>query len=209
VDAATQAINWAQSRLYGGLIYGMWSAANLFSDDEVTVGRWSLCERFVAVNCGLNQPTAFIDIWDDGDIAWVRKEYYYDARADENGRRQKTNSEYAKDLADFIGEGYPAIIVDPLAESFILEIKNRGLGRVVDADEDITEGIRKVAELVRRGKLRVHKDCAHTIAEFEAYAWDDKSLARGAEAPQRGNDRCLEPIRCFVNEAIRRWRLVE
>jgi predicted phage terminase large subunit-like protein len=209
VDAAAQAINWAQSRLYGGLVYGVWSGLNVFADEDVPAGRWSLCERFVSVNCGLNAPMVFIDVWDDGDVSWIRKEYYYDARADENGRRQKTNSEFAKDLADFIGEGYPGIIVDPLAESFIMEIRSRGLGRVVDADENVLDGIRRVSELLRRGKIRVHKDCPRTIAEFESYAWDGKALARGEEAPQRENDRCLEPIRYFVNEFIRKWRLVE
>jgi predicted phage terminase large subunit-like protein len=209
VDAATQAINWAQSRLYGGLVYGVWSGLNVFTDDDVPAGQWSLCERFVSVNCGLNAPMVFIDVWDDGDVSWIRKEYYYDARSDANGRRQKTNSEFAKDLADFIGEGYPGIIVDPLAESFILEIRSRGLGRVIDADENVLDGIRKVSELLRRGKIRVHKDCARTIAEFESYAWDGRALARGEESPQRENDRCLEPVRCFVNEFIRKWRLVE
>ncbi|HUZ95489.1 MAG TPA: hypothetical protein VMU57_11300 [Edaphobacter sp.] len=56
--------------------------------------------------------------------------------------RQKTDAEYADDLAQFIGPGDGAkVLIDPSAASFKAEVLKRGIWRV-DADNEVNEGIR-------------------------------------------------------------------
>ncbi|MBA3912968.1 MAG: hypothetical protein H0X25_03715 [Acidobacteriales bacterium] len=67
----------------------------------------------------------FLDIYDDGKIFWVAREYHWDSVAES---RQKTDAEYADDLTQFIGPvNDPEVIIDPSAASFSAEIRRRGI----------------------------------------------------------------------------------
>lgn len=191
-----------------GAIYDMWSDANLFDDGDISAGHWGQCQRYIAIDYGVDNPMTFIDIWDDGDTIWIRDEYYYSSRAEENGGRQKTNTEYADDLQKFVNGEYPTILIDPSAASFILEVKGRSIGRVKEADNEVLDGIRKVASLLHQKKIRVHRKCKMIRMEFESYMWDEKARKLGKEAPLKQNDHCMDPIRYFVNTIIKKWRLV-
>ena len=83
--------------------------------------------RYIAIDYGTVNPMAFLDIWDDGDVLWITREYYWDSRA--AGNHEKDNSQYGDDLMDFIkaiDQPVTAVIIDPSAESFKIEMKNRG-----------------------------------------------------------------------------------
>ena len=67
----------------------------------------------------------FLDIYDDGKLFWVAREYYWDSIEQ---MRQKTDAEYADELAEFIGpQNNAKVIIDPSAASFKAEMTARDL----------------------------------------------------------------------------------
>ncbi len=109
-----------QERLYTGFFYrrfiqGLWAVAEgaiykdswsedlLYDLKDEPVGlraRGGHQLRTIAVDYGTTNPMVFLDIYDDGKICWVVREYYWDSAKQ---MRQKTDAEYAEDLAEFIG----------------------------------------------------------------------------------------------------------
>ena len=89
-----------------GLIYDMFDPdANSYDDLIRPKGLSYIATRTIACDYGTANPTVFLDIYDDGGIVWVDREYRWDSRdVDTTGLRQKTDWEYADDLATFMGE---------------------------------------------------------------------------------------------------------
>lgn len=173
-----------------GLIYSMFSDENLYDDSTRKFELESLSCRYCAVDYGTENPCVFLDIYDDGDIIWIDREYYYDGRHE---NKVKTNDEYADDFQKFF-ENRPllsCVIIDPSAAAFKEQLKRCGYA-VKDGNNDVIEGIRNVASLIYRRKVKVHKQCKNTIAEMHGYVWDDKARQRGEEKPLKvGDHACI------------------
>ncbi len=171
--------------------------------------------RYISIDYGTVNPMTFLDIWDDGDTAWVMREYYWDSRKD--GNYEKDNGQYGDDLMEFIkaGDHMPtAVIIDPSAESFKAEMRNRGLRAketvpTINADNSVLEGIRNVAKLLARRKIRIYReDCPMLVHEMTAYVWDDKAIQQtGKERPLKMADHTCDALRYFVNTVVRTRRL--
>ncbi|GAB6170562.1 PBSX family phage terminase large subunit [Paradesulfitobacterium aromaticivorans] len=189
-----------------GAIYDMWSdEENLFNDDEMPLGLKYLARRSIAIDYGTTNPMVFLDIWDDGKTVWQVDEYYYDSK--EKGA-QKTDSQYADDLIEFIGNDIPdEIILDPSAASFKAELRQRGL-RVKDADNEVNDGIRVTSSMIGLRLYRVHEKCIHTREEITSYAWDEKARLRGEEKPVKVKDHTCDGVRYFCKTKIKARRLV-
>ena len=189
-----------------GLIYDMVSDAMLYNNDDLNKTMRSRCRRYIAVDYGTKNPMVFLDILDDGETIWVDREYYWDSRA---MQRQKTDAQYADDLADFIGDEYPDfIIIDPSAASFKLVCQGKGF-RVKDADNGVNDGIRVTAMLISQGRLKLNRKCTSTWAEFQTYVWDEKAAANGKEQPLKVNDHSMDAIRYYCKTMVAKWRLRE
>jgi PBSX family phage terminase large subunit len=192
----------AQRRLYRGPFYkrfieGLWIIAegaiykDSWSEDLVydrqhepigLRGPGGHRQRTIAVDYGTTNPMVFLEIYDDGRLLWVTREYYWDSVVE---MRQKTDAEYADDLVGFIGPGGDAkVIVDPSAASFKAEMVKRGIWHV-DADNDVSEGIRITSMLLNQGIIRFSRqDAPRTIQQMQTYAWDAKAAQRGEENPE-------------------------
>jgi PBSX family phage terminase large subunit len=190
-----------------GAIYDMWDdEENLFDDETAPPGLKYIARRFISIDYGTANPMVFLDIWDDGKTAWQVDEYYYDSR---KTGRQKTDAQYADDLEKFIGDDVPdGIILDPSAASFRAELRQRGY-RVMDADNDVLDGIRVTAAMIGRRLYRVHERCMNTRQEIASYVWDEKARERGAEQPVKVNDHACDAIRYFCKTMIKPWRLAQ
>lgn len=191
-----------------GAIYDMWDKdLNTFTDDDLVLGFKSLAQRYITIDYGSQNPTVYLDCWDDGDTVWILDEYYYDGRST---GRQKENAEYADDLERFIGDDYPIyVIVDPSAASFKTTIRNRGY-RLKDADNEVLEGIRMMSTMISKRKLRVHRDrCPNFLKEVSSYVWDEKAVLRGVEQPFKHADHCMDAGRYFVKTIIKPRRLLQ
>lgn len=202
-----------------GTIYDFFDERIHITDLEPGNARYYI----VGVDYGTTNPCAFVLLGYNPEIfpnIWVEDEYYYDSK---EHNRQKTDSEYADDLKKFISGKYvKAIIIDPSAASFKAECINRGIDNIVDADNDVLNGIRTVSNFLSNGTLKVCRKCKSLIKEMYTYVWDEKSVERGEDKPKKQNDHCLDGLRYSIFtyfrpmyegdfkemqlEAYRRWK---
>ncbi len=130
-----------------------------------------------------------------GKRMWVEKEYYWDPKKQ---NRQKTNSEFAKDVQAFL-EPYAVknIYIDPSAEAFQLELRKMGM-HVVHANNDVENGIQMMTSEMAKGNLYVMAECKNTIREIESYVWDSKAAKRGYDQPLKENDHAVDALRYAI-----------
>jgi PBSX family phage terminase large subunit len=215
----------AQKRLYTGFFYkrfieGLWVVAEgaiykdswseklLYDLKDEPVGlrnRGRRVQRIIPIDYGTTNPMVFLDIYDDGKVYWIVREYYWDSAKQ---MRQKTDAEYADDLAEFIGPQRNAkVIIDPSAASFKAEMTKRGIWHA-DADNDVNEGIRIVSMVLNQRMARFCRQTApNTIQEMQTYAWDAKAVQRGEEKPLKIHDHGPDAFRYFAKTEVPYWRL--
>ena len=131
-----------------------------------------------------------------GKRMWVEKEYYWDCKKQ---GRQKLNSELAEDIREFL-EPYAVncIYVDPSAAAFKLELRSKGM-HIVDADNDVYNGIQTMTDLMNKGVLTVMYDCKNLIKEIQNYTWDIKKSLQGEDAPLKKGDHAVDALRYAVH----------
>ena len=175
-----------------GVIYDMFDKVKHIIDDAKDILKDTY---YVSVDYGTQNATVFL-LWVKNTAGkWICvKEYYYSGR-DES--EQKTNTEYAADLKEFLDDIKPkAIIIDPSAASFIAELKKRGY-TVKKAKNDVLDGIRYVATLLNQEKIAFMEVCKNTILEFNSYIWDAKASERGEDKPIKQHDHAMDAVRYF------------
>lgn len=181
-----------------GVIYDMFDVAK-----HVCHGLENLVGRNYYVSCdyGTQNATVFLLWCKDTGGRWVCcREYYYSGR-DESC--QKTDSEYADDLARWLDGTVPVkVVIDPSAASFIAELKKRGYA-VKKARNDVLDGIRFVGSLLNEEKIVIYEGCRNTIMEFSAYTWDSKAGERGEDKPVKQHDHCMDAVRYMAYTVIR------
>ncbi|EKQ56280.1 MULTISPECIES: PBSX family phage terminase large subunit [unclassified Clostridium] len=189
-----------------GAIFDMWNEENEINEEDLPEGLKYIARRYIAIDYGTTNPMVFLDIYDDGDTAWVIREYYYDSK---EKQAQKTDKQYADDLQEFIEDGIPptAVILDPSAASFKAELRARGI-RVKDADNEVSDGIRMTSTMIFKRKIKMVKNkCKRTIRDITSYIWDAKAAERGEEKPVKIADHGADATRYFVKTIIRPRRL--
>ena len=134
-----------------------------------------------------------------GKCLWVEKEYYWDSK---KTHRQKTNGEYADDLTLFFQDyDIKSIYIDPSAASMKAELRKRHFP-IVDADNDVEEGIKYITSEMRDGNLYVMDCCSNLIKEIENYVWDPAKSKRGEDAPLKEGDHACDAMRyaCYTHK---------
>jgi phage terminase large subunit len=192
----------------GAIYKDSWSEDLLYDQKDEPVGlrtRGRQVQRIIPIDYGTTNPMVFLDIYDDGKLFWVVREYYWDSAVQ---MRQKTDAEYADDLAEFIGPDRNAkVIIDPSAASFKAEMTKRGIWHV-DADNDVNEGVCLVSMALNKRLVRFCRQTApNTIQEMQTYAWDTKAAQRGEEKPLKMHDHGPDAFRYFVKTEVPHWRL--
>lgn len=183
-----------------GLVYDMFSLDENTYKEEIPGLRYGT-QRTIACDYGTTNDCVFLDVYDDGDTIRVDREYRWASRQE---HRQKTDKEYADDLIEFMGEPECTVLVDPSAASFITELRSRGV-YVLEAENDVLNGIRRVSQLFHMRKLLVNRMCTGLIDELGVYSWDDKAAARGEEKPVKERDHGADSLRYFCN-SLPDWR---
>lgn len=141
----------------------------------------------IGVNSGVKTQT--------GKRLWVEKEYYWDCK---KTHRQKINSEFADDIQNFL-EPYAvrSIYIDPSALAMKLELQRRGM-HIVEADNDVYNGIQYMTTEMGKGNLYICKECTNLIKEIEGYVWDAKKSEQGDDAPVKKADHCVDSLRYAI-----------
>ncbi len=205
--ALTPRIRARYRRAYTGVFYrrfvlGEWTAAqglvyDFFDPErhardvpEGPFGEWR-----ISVDYGTANPASF-GLWGRIGEVWYRTaEYYYDSR---RAGRQKTDAEYVEDLKRLAGERRIArVIVDPSAASFITALRQAGFS-VVKANNDVADGIRVTADLLRRGQLVLCRTCGDCLREMALYCWEDRG---DRDAPRKEHDHAMDEMRYFAMDA--------
>lgn len=188
---------------YERYILGQWTAAEglvyELPKDAVTEDIPQGGEYYISCDYGtLNPFSAGLWCLNDG-VATRIAEYYHDGR--ESGV-QLTDEEYYTKLVKLAGEReIRAVIVDPSAASFITLIKRKGRFRVKKARNDVLNGIRLTACLIKNGRVKIHCTCKDALREFSLYRWDPSAET---DRVIKENDHAMDDIRYFCYTIIKR-----
>ena len=180
---------WVQAQ---GAIYDFFDSSVHVIDFPPGLPSYSI----IGVDYGTTNPCAFVQI----DVntnkfpnMWISNVYYYDSKI---RQRQKTDTEYAEDLAKFIQDKpVRAIYVDPSAASFKLECSRHGINNLYDAENEVVDGIRLTAKFFNNGSLKICRNCEALIKEMQSYVWDPKCSITGIDKPLKENDHSLDAMR--------------
>jgi PBSX family phage terminase large subunit len=182
---------WAVSH---GLIFDAYDHLNTFRED-VEFANYYL----VGVDYGTSNATAAV-LAAVTPTKWpqirVVDEYYYDSVKE---GRQKTDDELADDIYKLCRfNQVRAVYVDPSAASLKIELRNRNLP-VLDAKNDVLEGIKVVSKFVANKNLVIHESCKTLIEVIQSYCWDPKAADRGEDKPLKKREHCMDALRylCF------------
>ena len=184
---------------YRRFVLGEWTAAQGrvygFYDPErdpeaVPEGTFSAWR--VSVDYGTANPASF-GLWGKLNGAWYRtEEYYYDSR---QVGQQKTDAEYVEDLRTLLAGRRPErMIVDPSAASFIQALRRAGFP-VTPADNDVADGIRVTADLLKRRRIILCRSCRDCLREMAVYCWDTR---KDRDAPRKEQDHAMDDLRYFA-----------
>jgi len=199
-----------QWNMVGGACYGsVWGEWTIYDDKTRPGGLYNLgrrAEHYIGIDYGTTNPCVFLHAIDDGTTLWFDNEYYWDSV---KRMRAKTDAEYADDLIKFIAESNipkdmaPKILLDPSAASFKEELLRRDGLWVCAADNEVLDGIRRVASALQQRKIRYHKTrCPNAIREHVNYAWDEKAAKRGEEQPVKRGDHAPDAGRYISNDVF-------
>ena len=176
-----------------GLVYDFQPEKHI-ARDIPTGGRY-----YISVDYGTLNPFS-AGLWCvNGGRAVRIREYYHSGR--ETGR-MRTDEEYYKAL-EKLADGLPieCVVVDPSAASFIATIRSHGKFSVRKARNDVLNGIRLVAEMLRAGVLEFAPGCKASIREFSLYRWEENGEM---DRVCKENDHAMDDIRYFCATILRR-----
>lgn len=186
------------------MIDGEWAIAEgavfaNFDPDKHVVGGLPdapMDQMRIGVDYGAANPTVFLKAC-RYKTKWIITEEYYHRPKEQN---QKTNSQYAAALIDFIGPLHPTSIeVDPSAAAFIFEARKAGIRGVHGADNAVSGGIQKIAQAFAAGTLVISDKCPNLLEELGGYVWDDKAAAQGIDKPVKCEDHAIDALRYIIN----------
>ena len=84
--------------------------------------------------------------------------------------------------------------MDPAAASFIEALRRQGC-QVVRADNDVADGIRVTADLLRQQKIVLCRNCEDCLREMELYCWEERG---DRDAPRKEHDHAMDDMRYFA-----------
>ena len=195
--------------LYSGAFYerfvlGKWTAAEglvypMFDEHAHVCGSPAAIPGPYYISCdyGTVNPSSF-GLWAQAGGAYYRiAEYYHDSR---KTGAQRTDEEHYSALCVLAGANrIEAVVVDPSAASFMECVRRHGRFRVMPAKNEVLDGIRKVSDALKSGKIMICRGCRDIIREFSLYQWDE--MAAG-DAPKKQNDHAMDDMRYFVSTIL-------
>ena len=67
--------------------------------------------------------------------------------------------------------------------------------RVLNADNDVINGIRYVAKCLTTGMFYIDKSCENTEKEYASYVWDSTAQKQGVDKPVKVHDHTCDTDR--------------
>ena len=185
-----------------GRIYDMFDDKTHMIDTTAFIRSSGLNPKAIKWIVGCDYGTATVMSWGlygrlpNGTYLKV-KEYYYDAM---KMKVQKTDGEFADEFDAWIKQADVkpwAVFCDPSAASWKTELMRRGYV-VLNANNDVINGIRKVATMLNTGKFYIDKSCVNTKMEYSTYSWDPMAQKQGKDRPIKEHDHTCDTDRYVV-----------
>lgn len=179
----------ADFRKMEGLVYKEFDREkHVVSLEVADSNQWM--EKIVGLDYGFTNPAAALTICrTSSDEYFITDELY------ERGKTDMDVNEYVAAL------GAQRIYPDPAAASAIADLKKRvnTVREVIKGADSIKNGIDKVRELLKAGKLKVCSNCVNVISEFETYSYPDKKPNHNEyEDPIKENDHAMDALRYAI-----------
>lgn len=153
---------------------------------------------YVSCDYGITNPFACYVWCIYNKNAYCIKEYYQDSRKTNN---RKTDEEHYTSIEDMIGDLIiEDFVIDPSASSFKEVIARHGKYDVLNAKNDVLNGISNSTTLLDSGHILIDKNCTHFIEEFGLYRWDSKSEK---DEVMKEFDHAMDQFRYFVQSILR------
>jgi len=176
-----------------GLVYDFQRSKHI-TEQAPAGGRY-----YISVDYGTCNPFS-AGLWCVAGGKAVRiREFYHSGR---DTGKMLTDEEYHEALVALAG-GLPVetVVVDPSASSLIATIRSHGVFSVRRARNEVLNGIRLVAGLLREGVLQFTPQCKDSIREFSLYRWDENGES---DRVVKENDHAMDDIRYFCATILRR-----
>ena len=157
---------------------------------------------FVSIDYGTHNPCS-MGLWCVQANRAVRiKESYYNSREIQH---QRTDEEHYTALEE-LTRGYyvQEVVVDPSAASFIETIRRHGRYMVRAAANDVLDGIRVTANLLKQRKIVICEDCGSCLEEIAGYCWEDGGT--GHDRPKKERDHAMDEMRYFAVSIAKKER---
>ena len=190
--------NMYSGAFYERFVKGRWVAADgliypMFGDSCMADCPQQCSGYYISCDYGTVNPTS-MGLWGESGGVWYRThEYYYSSK---RSGAQKTDEEYYAELEKLAdGRRINAVICDPSAASFIATIRKHGRFKVIPAKNDVLDGIRRVSNCLKSGRIKICRGCDDSVREFSLYCWDEGAAK---DCPRKENDHAMDDIRYFV-----------
>lgn len=194
--------NMYSGAFYERFVKGRWVAADgliypMFGDSCMADCPQQCSGYYISCDYGTVNPTS-MGLWGESGGVWYRThEYYYSSK---RSGAQKTDEEYYAELEKLAdGRRINAVICDPSAASFIATIRKHGRFKVIPAKNDVLDGIRRVSDCLKSGRIKICRGCDDSVREFSLYCWDEGAAK---DCPRKENDHAMDDIRYFVSTVL-------
>ena len=192
--------NWVAAE---GRVYDMFEPADHMLDAQEYIESLNINPKAIRWLVGCDYGTSTVMSWGlyaqlpdlrmTGTPIYVKvKEYYYDAA---KKKVQRTDAEFVEEFQRWLGETMPwAVYVDPSAASWKVALMRSGY-RVLNANNDVINGIRHVATMLSTGSFYMDKSCVNTEKEYASYCWDPAAQRLGQDKVLKEHDHTCDTDR--------------
>ncbi len=185
-----------------GAVFDMWDPDRHVVTTLPPIRRWI----GLGIDYGTTNPFAALTLGLGVDQRlYLGHEWRWDSKQQ---RGQLTDQQYSERVRGWLREinVHPQwTIVDPSAASFLAQLWTDGL-TPAQGDNAVLDGIRTVASLLGRDRLRVHASCTGWINEIPGYSWDPDAAAKGEDKPIKTDDHSLDAGRYVIRTTETAWR---
>ena len=192
--------NWVAAE---GRVYDMFEPSEHMLDAQQYISSLNVNPRSIRWLVGCDYGTSTVMSWGlyaqlpdprlSGTPIYVKvREFYYDAA---KRKVQKTDAEFVEEFVRWLDGVVPwAVYVDPSAASWKVALMRAGY-RVLNANNDVINGIRYVATMLSTGNFYMDRSCVNTEKEYASYCWDPTAQRLGQDKVLKEHDHTCDTDR--------------
>lgn len=177
---------------YKRAIEGLWAGASglIYDKYNTYAGYKNGGKVYVAVDYGI-RIFAALRIREIGDMSYIEDEVYYD-----NAENKTMTEAEQVHLVDKLckPEQCSRMIVDPATLRTFKESLRRHRYKVVNADNEVNQGIRTTQNALMRGQLLINTKCKSLIRELDSYCWNPNTKE---DKPVKEFDHATDAMRYY------------